>query len=208
MQLSVRCKGIPRLPLVARDDSVTNMKLPRKAKLVFKGKIFSVYQWPQKLYDGSTAIFEMLKRLYTVQVIPTIGDKILISKQIQPQHKKYFYSLFGGRIDGKETPLQAAKRELLEEAGLISNDWELFDTNQPLQKMDWTIYTYIARNCKKTKNKNPDAGEKIKTIALTFKQFTDLIFNNDFRGQNIMYEIVKAKLQGKEKRVRKKMFGK
>lgn len=185
-----------------------HMKLPKQAKIVFKGKIFDVYQWPQKLYDGSTATFEMLKRPYTVQIISTIGDKILISKQIQPQHKKYFYSLFGGRIDGKETPLQAAKRELLEEAGLTSDDWELFDTNQPLQKMDWTIYTYIARNCIQTKNKNPDAGEKIKTIALTFKQFTDLIFNNDFRGQDIMYQIVKTKLQGKEKQVKKKIFGK
>ena len=184
------------------------MKLPKQAKRVFKGIIFDVYQWPQKLYDGSTTVFEMLKRPYTVQVIPTIGDKILISRQIQPQHKKYFYSLFGGRIDGKETPLQAAKRELLEEAGLTSDDWELFDENQPLQKMDWTIYTYIARNCKQTKNKNPDAGEKIRTVALTFQQFTNLIFHNDFRGQNIMYEIVKANLQGKEKHVRDKIFGK
>lgn len=184
------------------------MRIPKQAKIIFKGKIFDVYQWPQKLYDGSTAVFEMLKRPYTVQVISTIGDKILISRQIQPQHKKYFYSLFGGRIDGNETPIQAAKRELLEEAGLTSDDWELFDTNQPLQKMDWTIYTYIARNCKKTKNKNPDAGEKIKTISLTFKQFTDLIFNDDFRGQNIMHQIVKAKLQGKEKQVRGEIFGK
>ena len=204
----MRWKGIPRLPRVARDDSVTNMKLPKQAKRVFKGKIFDVYQWPQKLYDGSTTVFEMLRRQYTVQVIATAGDKILISRQIQPQYKKYFYSLFGGRIDGNETPLEAAKRELLEESGLISDDWELFDTNQPLQKMDWTIYTYIARNFKQTKNKNPDAGEKIKTVALTFKQFTNLIFNDDFRGQDIMYQIIKVKLQGKEKTIKQKLFKK
>lgn len=184
------------------------MKLPKQAKRVFKGVIFDVYQWPQKMYDGSVATFEMLKRPYTVQIISTIGDKILISRQIQPQHKKYFYSLFGGRIDGNETPIQAAKRELIEEAGLISDDWELFDANQPLQKMDWTIYTFIARNCKKTKNKNPDMGEKIKTISVTFKQFTNLIFKNDFRGQNIMYEIVKAKLQGKTNKIKQKLFKK
>lgn len=182
------------------------MQIPKQAKIVFKGKIFDVYQWPQKLYDGSTAVFEMLKRPHTVQVMPTIGNKIFISRQIQPQHKKYFYSLFGGRVDGGETPLQAAKRELVEEAGLTSDDWELFDANQPLQKMDWAIYTYVARNCKKTNNKNPDAGEKIKTVALTFQQFIDLIFHKDFRGQSIMYEIVKAKLQGKEKQFKQKLF--
>ena len=36
--------------------------IPPEAKCVFRGKIFDVYQWPQRLYDGSTATFEMLRR--------------------------------------------------------------------------------------------------------------------------------------------------
>src|SRR5215467_9321922 len=32
--------------------------IPEHAERVFQGKIFDVYQWPQKLYDGSTATFE------------------------------------------------------------------------------------------------------------------------------------------------------
>jgi len=38
------------------------MKLTSQAQRVFKGIIFDVYQWKQKMFDGSQGIFEMLKR--------------------------------------------------------------------------------------------------------------------------------------------------
>ncbi len=38
------------------------MKIPPNAKRVFKGIIFDVYQWQQKMFDGSKETFEMLKR--------------------------------------------------------------------------------------------------------------------------------------------------
>ena len=53
-------------------------KLPKNARRVFKGEIFEVWQWPQKMYDGSTETFEMLKRPDTTQVIATVGDKIAL----------------------------------------------------------------------------------------------------------------------------------
>src|SRR5882757_3955251 len=101
------------------------MKIPPQAKKVFQGVIFSVYQWQQEMFDGSTETFEMLKRPNTIEVIATQGDKILISRQSQP-NKENFYSLFGGRAEEGEDPLVTAKRELLEESGLESDDWELF----------------------------------------------------------------------------------
>ena len=60
------------------------MKIPDNAKLVFKGVIFDVYQWQQELFDGSQATFEALKRPGTVQVIPTVGDRVLLSYEEQP----------------------------------------------------------------------------------------------------------------------------
>src|SRR5438105_1998877 len=52
--------------------------LPDNAQRVFKGMIFDVYQWPQKLYDGSEHTFEMLKRTDTVSAICLVNDKILM----------------------------------------------------------------------------------------------------------------------------------
>ena len=58
--------------------------IPKNAKKVFGGVIFEVWQWKQKMFDGSYAVFEKLKRPDTVNVVPVIGNKIMILIQRQP----------------------------------------------------------------------------------------------------------------------------
>ena len=165
------------------------MKLPEQAREVFKGKIFDVYQWDQKLYDGSSAVFEMLKRPNTVQVIVVQDGKIMITNEEQPT-KGPFYSLIGGRQDEGETPLEGAVRELKEESGLTSDDWELFATYEPFTKIDWKIYTFIARNCKKVSEQKLDGGEKITIKTVTFEQFCDTIFSEKFYGSEFAFDLM------------------
>src|SRR5262249_7028087 len=91
--------------------------LPPDAKCVFKGILFDVYQWEQKMFDGTTATFEKLKRHDTVLVIPvTTGKKIIMLEQEQPARPP-FISFPGGRLEESENPLQAVHRELMEETG-------------------------------------------------------------------------------------------
>ena len=61
------------------------MKLPKNSKLVFKGDMFDTYQWPQKMFDGSTRTFEMLKRADTVHLIATTEDNKIIEIGQKPR---------------------------------------------------------------------------------------------------------------------------
>jgi hypothetical protein len=73
-------------------------KIPKKARRVFKGVIFDVYHWPQKMFDNSTVTFEMLKRADTLQVIAITPDKkILLLKEQQPT-KKLRPAIHGSRL--------------------------------------------------------------------------------------------------------------
>lgn len=185
------------------------MKIPKQAKQVFKGVIFDVYQWPQKMYDGSCKTFEMLKRADTVQIIAVTKDKkILLAKQKQPQYKKYFYSVLGGRVDKGETPLQAAKREMLEEAGYQSNDWELVATKALYHKIEWTMYNFVARDCKKISEQSLDAGEKIKILPVNFQKFLQILLVPNFRSQDIALDVLKLTTQNKLNQFKKKLFKK
>jgi 8-oxo-dGTP pyrophosphatase MutT (NUDIX family) len=171
------------------------MKIPPQAKRVFKGIIYDVYHWQQKMFDGSSETFEMLKRVNTIEVIAVKDGKICISHQSQPTRKD-FYSLFGGRAEEGEEPLVTAKRELLEESGMTSNNWELYKTYQPIHKIDWEIYTFIAKDCKKVAKQKLDAGEEIEIMELSFDKFIEFVLSDEYWGNEIVIDILRMKDKG------------
>ncbi len=181
------------------------MQIPSSASRVFKGEIFDVYQWEQNMYDGSTATFEMLKRPATIQVIPVSGDIIYLAHEEQPMKPKR-YTLLGGRQEEGEEPLVSARRELLEEAGLASDDWELFLTFDPVGKMEWTVYVYVARECTKIHEQKLDAGEKIDVIETDFDQFIETVTDRSFWGKEISNELYRWKCEGRLEELKQKLF--
>src|SRR3989338_1314029 len=184
-----------------------NMPIPHEAKKVFSGEIFDVYQWEQVLFDGTTAVFEMLKRPNSVEVIATSGDKILVAEEEQPGRPP-FYTLVGGRQEVGEPPEDAGKRELLEESGCASNDWELYKEFQPTSKIDWSVYIYIARNCQKTHEPSLDAGEKINILSLSFDDFVELATHENFRSKELTTDILKMRLMpGELEKFRQRICG-
>lgn len=184
------------------------MKIPPNARRVFKGIIFDVYQWEQKMFDGNFKTFEMLKRPNTVEIIAIRDNKILLSKQSQP-NKEDFYSLFGGRQDEDEEPLATAKRELLEESGMESQNWELIKTYSPLHKIDWEIYLFVARNCEKTEDQDLDSGEKIEIVEYTFEKFIEIVESDKYWGNELVLDILRMKQDRKKlNEFKSKIFGK
>lgn len=144
-------------------------KIPPQAKRVFKGVIFDVYQWDQTLYDGSTATFEMLKRADSVAVIAVQDDMVLLIEDDQPS-RPIVLGFPAGRSDPGETPLETAKRELLEETGYQAESWELYQSFEPSHKMDWRLPFFIAKNLHKAQDADPGAGERIKITWVTFDE--------------------------------------
>ena len=178
--------------------------LPKEAKKVFSGVIFDVYQWPQKMFDGSIKTFERIKRANSCSIIAVKGDKILLAYEEQPDNK--FYTNFCGRQEEGESPLEAAQRELLEESGLVSDDWELYLDQKLSNKIEWRSYVYIARDCKVIQGKNLDAGERSKILECSFEEFIDIVFKDDFRNRDVTVEVGKLLHQNKLDELRQRLF--
>ncbi len=170
-------------------------KIPEGAKRVYEGVIYDTYHWEQEMFDGSFETFEMLKRANTVEIIATVGDKIVISRDEQPVKGKKI-GLIGGRMDQGETPLESAKRELLEESGLASENWELYRSYMPITKIEWEVFIFVARDCKKVAEQNLDPGERIELIELSYKEFENKLLYEDFYSQELAWDLMKRKTKG------------
>jgi ADP-ribose pyrophosphatase len=183
-------------------------KIPAHATRVFKGIVYDVWQWEQVLYDGSTTTFEMLKRPDTVIVIALQGDKVYYAKQEQP-NKPPFLSLFGGRAEIGEEPLTAAKRELLEETGFTSADWEQIRCFKSPGKIEWHVYFFIARNCQKTGEQKLDSGEKIEILSASIDTFINtIILDPNFSEYELRNELLSAFNPSKAESLKQEIIGK
>ncbi len=166
-------------------------QLPDHARKVFSGVLFDVYQWDQEMYDGSTAVFEKVRRADSAGVLAVTPDKkIVVTYQEQPSIAP-FWSLIGGIVDDGETARVAAERELLEEAGLHGELMDWFQV-KPATKIEWTIYGYIAHNCTKVAEQHLDAGEKITLHELSFDAFIACTQRDDFRDTEVAIEVLRA----------------
>ncbi|KKW47997.1 MAG: NUDIX hydrolase [Parcubacteria group bacterium GW2011_GWA1_59_11] len=177
---------------IARPPS--KQPIPDDARRVFKGVLFDVYQWEQELYDGTKATFEKLRRPDTVVVFPVMNDgRILLTEQEQPG-KAPFVAATGGRVDEGEDVLQAAKRELREESGYEASEFILWDAQQPVSKIDWAVYTFVAKGLKKVADIHLDAGEKITLKPAAFNEFVEIALRGNFYEKEIVPRVYEAKL--------------
>lgn len=184
----------------------SSQPIPENAKQSFKGVLFDVYQWEQELFDGTKKIFEKVKRPDTVVVFPVLPDgKIILTKQEQPGREP-FIAATGGMVDEGEDILTAAKRELLEESGYEAEEFILWDSQHPSAKIDYVVYTFIAKGLKKVADLHLDAGEKIELMMVTFDELLEIGTKKNFTEVEIVHKLFEAKLDPNNKKELKELF--
>jgi 8-oxo-dGTP pyrophosphatase MutT (NUDIX family) len=160
--------------------------------------MFDVWEWEQELFDGTMATFEKIKRPDTVVVFPVLPDgRILLTTQEQPG-KPPFVGATGGRVDAGEDVLVAAARELLEETGYKAERFELWHTEQPVSKVEWAVYVFVAKGLTKVSEQTLDAGEKIALKPVTFDELLDIARTQEFSEREIVPLLYEAMLDSKK----------
>ena len=88
-----------------------------------------------------------------------------------------------GVVESDESPLAAAKRELLEETGYGKGDWQLFMISSPnTNSMTNHCYTFLATDVEKINSPITEDTEDIKVLLFPKEQVKKLI------GQNKIFE--------------------
>ncbi len=172
--------------------------LPKNAKKVFEGIRSDIYHWQQELFDGNKAIFEKIHRLPTVTIIAVVEGQIVVQNEEQPG-KAPFIAVPGGIRDRGEEALAAAQRELLEETGLVSDDWVEWKNLGSRGYLHWENHFFIARNCRKVADQKLDAGEKISGRRAALDEFLKLADDDTFRNRDLSIHMYRMRLDPKLK---------
>lgn len=98
----------------------------------------------------------------------------------------------GGLVN--TNPLDSAKRELLEEAGLIAEKWELIQELQMSNSVtDEIAFIYLARGLKFA-NAKPDLNEVLQIKKIPFSKLVQMVMNNEIKDSITVTATLKLKL--------------
>lgn len=170
-------------------------------KKVFQGNIFSVWQWDQKLYDGSTKVFERVQRTDAAFIIGvTLDKKILLIWDEQPDREGALGPA-GGKVEEGEDPKDAAVRELLEETGYKAKIIEPWMSFVPYGKMIFTVHCFIGKGVEKVTEPTPEPGERITPRLFSFEEFIALGQEATLRSTHLRIILLEAQLDSKKKEI-------
>ena len=111
-----------------------------------------------------------------VHVIPftaiDAGFELLVVEQYRHGVDRASLEVPGGICDTGEDPLDAAKRELLEETGCISNDWTSLGSCSPNPAIQNNqCHFYLALNCVPTRDLTLDPTEELRLWAMSHAEW-------------------------------------
>jgi ADP-ribose pyrophosphatase len=154
--------------------------LPDNSKKVFQGIRWQVHQWEQIQFDGSIKIYESIKRFDTVIVYPVIDENVVILEEEQPHWGRKSDSIVAGGVGDGEDIVEAAKRELREETGMIFKDFYLVHAEQKYHDLHSNAYVFIAKNLIEKGEVLPDSGERTEPKEVSFQELIKLTKQRKF----------------------------
>lgn len=133
-------------------------------KEILRAHVFKYDTVESRSPDGKKeGVFDIVSCLNWVNVV-AIDEKgrFVLVKQYRHGADEITLETPAGAIDRGEDPLNAAKRELEEECGMTSDDWEkLGEVKVNPAFMTNTCYFYLAQNCRYDGQQNFDPLEEI-----------------------------------------------
>lgn len=122
---------------------------------VFKGKLLDVWRDTVSLPDGGTATREYIRHPGAATIVALTPERevVLVRQYRYPMHN-VFIEIPAGKIDPGETPLETAKRELLEETGYTAREWtELTTLHNAISYATERIVLFLAEGLEQGKQK-------------------------------------------------------
>lgn len=162
------------------------------SKVIYQNPWIKVREDSVKRPDGTNGIFGVVDYAPGVHIMALDRDqKVCVIKEYMYAIERYDIMFPAGGIDEGETPLEAAKRELLEEIGYESKEWIDLGVVNPLTMIvSSPFYLFLALNCIKT-----SSGEStIEVKKYTLYEVEEFIKKDEITLSGTIAAYFKAKM--------------
>jgi 8-oxo-dGTP pyrophosphatase MutT (NUDIX family) len=153
---------------------------------IYEGKIWNVVS-EDFLFNGETLTREFVEHTGAVAVL-TIdeNEEVLFIKQYRRPVRSFLWEIPAGLLDVPgESKIDAAKRELAEEAGLIAEIWEeLITFHTTPGGSSETITIFVAKNLSKSETVFETSGEEkdMEQIWVSVPEALKMVLDSDIKS--------------------------
>ena len=148
------------------------------SKIVGSYRIFTIredrYLLPRNHQERP---FYILESNDWVNVIPlTEEGEVILIRQFRFGIEEVTLEIPGGIVEPGQTPLEAGQRELLEETGYQSDQWEYLGFVHPNPAfLNNRCHSFVARGVKKVAEIRQEESEEIETLQVPYPAIRDFI---------------------------------
>ena len=163
------------------------------SKQIFDGKVVKLFVDTVELPDGSEAIREIVRHPGAVCVIPVTKDmEVVTVRQYRYAFEQIMLEIPAGKLEPGENPLEAVKRELEEESGVVAKKIEyLGEIFTTVAIFDEKIHLYLATELE-FKNAHPDEDEFLEVENIPLAKLYDMVMNGEIKDAKTQIAILKA----------------
>ena len=164
-----------------------------ESKIVYEGMIVNVRRDTAELQNGARVPREVVEHPGGVGIVPVTHDnRILMVRQYRYPMEEELLEIPAGKLDGGESPLECAIRELSEETGCTAGEFVDLGAIYPSPGFcRETLFLYLALDMKEGEM-HLDEGEFLSVEAVGIEELVEMIMRGEIPDAKTVIGVMKA----------------
>ncbi len=149
---------------------------------IHKGRVYELVSENITLENGVTTETEFIHHPGATAIVPMLNEtQIILINQYRHALRKFIWEIPAGTLDTEETPINCARRELIEETGYSAQTWKQLAEITPVPGYsDERIYIFLATDLDPA-GQSLDSDEILNVHTLKLEEALTMIRNGEIQ---------------------------
>ena len=164
--------------------------------MIHEARVFKLVRDNVTLPNGVTLDMDIIRHPGAAAIVALKNDKtVILLRQYRHAMAETIWEVPAGTLNGNESPLECAKRELEEETGFRADKWEKLGVIAPLPAYsDERIHVYLAMELTPS-HQNLDQDEILEVKEVTLSDALVMISNGQIKDSKTISSLFLASLK-------------